>query len=206
MIRRTLAIFLTMVLLFTAALPAFAASSGKTSNKKSEVSKTKDTGKKAESGKSTKKSKKSTKKSTKKTSQSANGNKSTASRSTSGFDAQDVIRFALDLKGVPYRSSGTTPKGFDCSGFTMYVFKHSVDIDLPHSSGAQAEMGQALKRSELVPGALVYFNTSGNRVSHVGIYIGDDKFIDSSNSKGVAINSLNDSYWGSRYLGARLVK
>ncbi|MFZ5641669.1 MAG: C40 family peptidase [Bacillota bacterium] len=135
----------------------------------------------------------------------ATRNKTVASRKSAGFDANKVIRFAMTLKGAPYRSGGTAPKGFDCSGFTMYVFKNSVGINLPHSSGAQAGVGQALKKDELVPGALVYFNTSGRGVSHVGIYIGDGKFIDSSNGKGVAVNSLGDKYWGSRYMGARLV-
>lgn len=132
--------------------------------------------------------------------------KNIASRSSVGFDANKVIRYAMTLKGTHYRSGGSTPKGFDCSGFTSYVFKNSAGINLPHSSSAQAGVGKALDRNALVPGALVYFNTSGSGVSHVGIYIGNSKFIDSSNSKGVAINSLNDKYWGSRYRGARLVK
>lgn len=142
----------------------------------------------------------------KSTQQKSTTRKKVASRNSAGFDANKVIRYALTLKGTSYKSGGTTPDGFDCSGFTMYVFKNSVGISLPHSSSAQSEMGTALGRDELVPGALVYFNTSGNGVSHVGIYIGDNKFIDSSNSKGVAVNSLNDKYWGSRYMGARLVK
>jgi cell wall-associated NlpC family hydrolase len=133
-------------------------------------------------------------------------NTATVSRKSAGFDASKVIRFAMTLKDAPYKSGGTTPKGFDCSGFTMYVFENSAGINLPHSSGAQAGVGQTLKRDELVPGALVYFNTSGRGVSHVGIYIGDGKFIDSSNGKGVAVNSLRDKYWGSRYMGASLVK
>jgi len=124
---------------------------------------------------------------------------------TSPGNAEKLIANAKELIGTPYRSGGTTPAGFDCSGFTQYVFK-SVGIDLPRTSEAQASAGIQLTREQLVPGALVYFNTGGSGVSHVGIYLGDDKFIDSSNSKGVAINSLNDKYWGTRYLGATLVK
>ncbi len=202
--RRFLPVVMGFTLLFTGAVPALAVPAGGASPAKYEVSTQKN---------NNKLQKKVTKKTTnKKTTNKKTTNKKTTnknkppSRSNSGFDADKIIRYAMDLRGVPYRSGGTTPKGFDCSGFTMYVFKNSVGIDLPHSSAAQAAMGQALKRDELVAGALVYFNTSGSGVSHVGIYIGDDKFIDSSNSKGVAINSLQDNYWGSRYMGATLVK
>lgn len=187
--RRFLPVVMGFTLLFAGAVPALAVPAGGASPAKYEVS---------TQNNNNHLQKKVTKKAT-------NKNKP-PSRSNSGFDADKIIRYAMDLRGVPYRSGGTTPKGFDCSGFTMYVFKNSVGIDLPHSSAAQAAMGQALKRDELVAGALVYFNTTGSGVSHVGIYIGDDKFIDSSNSKGVAINSLQDKYWGSRYMGATLVK
>lgn len=229
--RRFLAVLMVMVMLLTGAVPAMAAKSGGSSQAKAGTSQQKKTTKKSTkktTKKATKKTtKKTTKKSTKKTTKKATkkaakkttkkstkkaakkttkkNNKAT-SRGSSGFDAGKIIRYALTLKGAPYRSGGTTPEGFDCSGFTTYVFKNSVGIDLPHSSASQAAMGQALKKDEPVPGALVYFNTSGGGVSHVGIYIGDDKFIDSSNSKGVAVNSLKDDYWGSRYMGARLVK
>ncbi len=120
-------------------------------------------------------------------------------------EVDKLIANAKELIGTPYRRGGTTTAGFDCSGFTQYVFK-SVGIDLPRTSEAQASIGSQLNKEQLIPGALVYFNTDGSGISHIGIYLGDNKFIDSSNGKGVAINSLKDSYWGSRYLGATLVK
>lgn len=228
--RRFLAVLVILVMLFTGTVPALAAQSGKNAGAKAGTSQQKKANKKTtkkstkkETKKNTKKTtkkntkksskkatKKSSKKSAKKTTNKKTDKKKTTkkpvSRGNSEFDASKIIRFAKTLEGTPYKSGGTTPKGFDCSGFTMYVFKNSVGIDLPHSSSSQYGMGQALDRDKLVPGALVFFNTSGNGVSHVGIYIGDDKFIDSSNSKGVAVNSLQDKYWGSRYVGARLVK
>ncbi|MHB8172413.1 MAG: C40 family peptidase [Thermincolia bacterium] len=138
-------------------------------------------------------------------------NKNGVSRGGSAVDISSpkeidkIVSAGKELIGAPYRRGGTTPAGFDCSGFTLYVFK-SVGINLPRTSEAQASVGTKLSREQLVPGALVYFNTDGSGISHVGIYLGDNMFIDSSNSKGVAINSLKDNYWGSRYLGATLVK
>lgn len=106
--------------------------------------------------------------------------------------------------GTPYRTAGTTTKGFDCSGFTMYVFKQ-FGIDLPHSSGAQSKLGKKVAKDELREGDLVFFNTSGKGVSHVGIYVGDGKFAHSSSSKGITISSLSDSYYSKRYLSARRI-
>ncbi len=132
--------------------------------------------------------------------------KKVTTRGGSQATSTRLLEVALRLEGSPYRSGGTTPKGFDCSGFTRYVFKIALGVDIPHSSAAQYSLGTGLSRDELVPGALVFFNTNGSGVSHVGIYMGDNKFINSSSSEGVSIDSLNSGYWGSRYVGARLVK
>lgn len=106
--------------------------------------------------------------------------------------------------GTAYQTAGTTSKGFDCSGFTMYVFKQ-FGITLPHSSYDQSKLGQKVAKDDLRAGDLVFFNTSGKGVSHVGIYVGDGKFAHASSSKGVTISSLSDSYYVKRYMSARRV-
>lgn len=103
--------------------------------------------------------------------------------------------------GVPYVSGGVSPSGFDCSGFVKYVYNKHGQV-LPRSSSAMFKVGT--KVTDLHPGDLVFFNTSGSGVSHVGIYIGNSKFI-SATSKGVKIDGLYDSYWGPKYLGAKRV-
>ncbi|MEK3790229.1 C40 family peptidase [Paenibacillus sp. FSL R7-0204] len=106
--------------------------------------------------------------------------------------------------GTKYVSGGTSTNGFDCSGFTMYVFD-KVGINLPHQSGSQYQMGSAVSRDEMRPGDLVFFNTSGKGVSHVGIYVGDGEFAHASSSRGVTISSLSDSYYVNRYVGAKRI-
>ncbi|NMO97896.1 C40 family peptidase [Paenibacillus lemnae] len=106
--------------------------------------------------------------------------------------------------GVSYKMGGTSTKGFDCSGFTGYVFK-KLGVSLPRVSSAQYKVGTAVSKSNLKAGDLVFFNTSGRGVSHVGIYVGGGKFAHSSSSKGVTITALNSSYFAKRYVGAKRV-
>lgn len=106
--------------------------------------------------------------------------------------------------GTKYVSGGTSTNGFDCSGFTMFVFD-KIGINLPHQSGSQYQMGSAVSRDEMRPGDLVFFNTNGKGVSHVGIYVGDGDFAHASSSRGVTISSLNDSYYVNRYVGAKRI-
>lgn len=110
------------------------------------------------------------------------------------------------LYGVPYKASGTSKNGFDCSGFTSYVFE-SLGVKLPHSSAAQYKIGQKVARKDLQPGDLVFFNTNGHSISHVGIYIGNNTFVHSETGRGVVKTSLSDPYyWKKRYVGATRVE
>lgn len=115
-----------------------------------------------------------------------------------------IVASSMQYLGVPYVFGGTTPSGFDCSGYVRYVFANA-GIYLPRTADAQYECGYPVSTSELVPGDLVFFSTYEAGASHVGIYIGDGSFINASSSNGVSIASLYSSYWGSCYIGARRV-
>jgi len=106
--------------------------------------------------------------------------------------------------GSPYVAAGNDTSGFDCSGFTSYVFD-KLSIDLPRQSGSQYGMGTAVNRDDLRAGDLVFFNTNGRGISHVGIFVGNGKFAHASSSNGVKINSLSESYYVSRYVGAKRI-
>ncbi|TGE31734.1 NlpC/P60 family protein [Desulfosporosinus sp. Sb-LF] len=113
-----------------------------------------------------------------------------------------IISTAKGFLGVPYKWGGTTPEGFDCSGFTRYVFA-SHNISLPRVSLDQYGVGTPVAFSDLIPGDLVFFNlTSGTQISHVGIYIGNNQFISATSSKGIAIYSFTP-YWANVYVGAK---
>lgn len=114
-----------------------------------------------------------------------------------------VVDYAKQFIGVPYRSGGTTPAGFDCSGYVSYVFKH-FGIDLVHTAAGQYNAGPAVNKANLQPGDLVFFNTGGG-ISHSGIYVGNNQFIHASTSQGVIISSLEDSYWAPKYRGANRI-
>lgn len=118
--------------------------------------------------------------------------------------AQQIIATAKKYIGVPYLWGGSTPKGFDCSGYVQYVFA-AHGIPLPRVSKQQWTVGTPVAKSALRPGDLVFFNIDGSGVSHLGIYIGDNQFIHASSSKGVMISSLSNSYWAKTYYGAKRV-
>lgn len=120
-----------------------------------------------------------------------------------GGKASAVITTAKQYLGVKYVWGGTTPSGFDCSGFSQYVFaKHG--ISLPRVSRDQYQVGNAVSFDNLQPGDLVFFALGGNGIDHLGIYVGGGQFINASTSKGVTIYALG-SYWKSHFVGARRV-
>ncbi|MCM3743943.1 NlpC/P60 family protein [Sporosarcina luteola] len=125
----------------------------------------------------------------------------TASASTSN----SLVSTAKAYMGTPYKYAGTTTSGFDCSGYTQYVF-NKEGVSIPRTTSQQYSTGKSVAKADLQSGDLVFFNTSGAGVSHVGIYIGSSNFIHASTSRGVMISSINDpAYWGKRYIGARRV-
>lgn len=119
--------------------------------------------------------------------------------------AQSIIAEAKKYQGLHYVWGGTSPSGFDCSGFVYYLYGKN-DVSLPRVSFSQFKTGTVISRDQLEPGDLVFFNTDGTGASHVGIYIGDGSFIHSSSgAKKVTISTLSDGFYNSHYLGARRV-
>ncbi|MBW3595431.1 MAG: C40 family peptidase [Actinobacteria bacterium] len=121
--------------------------------------------------------------------------------------AAKIKRTALSVVGAPYSYGGTSPAGFDCSGFTSWVYSH-VGITLPHSSSAQYSLAgsDGFTRiddiEDLQIGDLVFHATGGSGIGHVGIYIGDGSFVSATSSEGIQVRSLFDSYWGPLWVGA----
>lgn len=129
---------------------------------------------------------------------------SAAALNGTGNTRSAIVTTAKKYIGVPYVWGGSTPSGFDCSGFVQYVFK-AHGITLPRTSKQQWTVGTWVSKSSLQIGDLVFFQTGSSGVSHLGIYIGDNQFIHASTSKGVIITSLSNSYWSARYYGAKRV-
>lgn len=120
------------------------------------------------------------------------------------MEIRRIIQTATSYLGVPYVFGGTTPSGFDCSGFVRYVFAVN-GVSLPRTADAQWSVGWSVPSSQLRPGDLVFFSTYEAGPSHDGIYLGDGRFISATSSRGVAVDSLYSSYWGPRYIGAKRV-
>lgn len=123
---------------------------------------------------------------------------------TSTSAVRRVTQISLKYTGVPYVFGGTTPNGFDCSGYTRYVFAQA-GIYLPRTADEQFGLGRAVSYSNLQPGDLVFFTTYAPGPSHVGIYLGNGKFISSTSSRGVVVSRLDSGYWGNCYYGARRI-
>ncbi len=140
--------------------------------------------------------------------QSAISTSNNDNRAISQREADDLIMNAMSLIGVGYRWGGTSPvTGMDCSGFMQYIFRKSMSINLPRTSAEMATVGTQVSRSALQPGDMVFFNTAGRSISHVGMYIGDNRFIHAPRKgKSIEITSLSNKYWNSKYITARRVK
>lgn len=118
-----------------------------------------------------------------------------------------LIGLAMNLRDVRYVRGGHSPAtGFDCSGFVRYVFAHAIGVQLPTNSASQFLAGLKVKRADMKPGDLVFFHTGGrrHRVTHVGIYISNGRFIHAPTyGKTVQISSLDEAYWAKRFVGAK---
>ena len=121
--------------------------------------------------------------------------------------ASDLVGYAMGFLGVPYRRGGSNVEsGFDCSGFVRAMFEQTAGKLLPRKASQQAAETQKIDKRELQPGDLVFFNTMRHAFSHVGIYVGDNKFIHSPKpGQGVRIDDLRQAYWQRRFDGARRV-
>ena len=118
---------------------------------------------------------------------------------------QEILINAMSLTGIKYKYGGSKPEtGFDCSGFVRYVFNQAANLALPPTARAISQIGKTVKKDELQPGDLVFFNTLKSAFSHVGIYVGDNKFIHAPRTGGeVRVENMETKYWQNRYNGAQ---
>jgi cell wall-associated NlpC family hydrolase len=121
--------------------------------------------------------------------------------------AQEVLMNALSLTGIHYKYGGSSPEtGFDCSGFVRYVFNQAASLSLPRSTLEISRLGVQVAKNELQPGDLVFFNTMRSAFSHVGIYVGNNRFIHApSSGGGVRVESMQQDYWLERFNGAKRI-
>ena len=129
-------------------------------------------------------------------------------KQTVGEKTTDLLGQAMGLLGVPYRRGGVSENtGFDCSGFVRHLYEQSFGKLLPHRAAEQAKVTETIDPNDLKPGDLVFFNTMKRAFSHVGIYVGDGKFIHSPRSgKSVQVDDMRSAYWKKRFNGARRVE
>jgi hypothetical protein len=128
-------------------------------------------------------------------------------RHTAGEKASELVVNAMGFLGVPYKRGGTSAEtGFDCSGFVRAMYEQSIGLVLPRRANEQAAATQTIDRTDLKPGDLVFFNTMRRAFSHVGIYVGDGKFIHAPRSGAqVRVEDMREAYWQTRFNGARRV-
>jgi cell wall-associated NlpC family hydrolase len=119
----------------------------------------------------------------------------------------DLAIYALSMAETPYQYGGNSPEtGFDCSGFVYHVFQKSLGLKLPRTSEQISRVGKPLDAYQLQPGDLVFFNTLRQPFSHVGIYVGERRFVHAPKTgKAIAIADMRDKYWSTRYDGARRI-
>ena len=120
---------------------------------------------------------------------------------------RDVIFYSLSMVGINYRWGGASPQtGFDCSGLVSHVFRQIAGLVLPRDSYAMARLGSPVSVEDLKPGDLVFFNTMRRPFSHVGIYLGDKRFVHApAAGKTVHVVDMTEPYWATRYNGARRI-
>lgn len=131
------------------------------------------------------------------------GQPSLIERASTG--AQQMTAGALSLLGITYRFGGNSPDtGFDCSGLVRHVVRNALGLDLPRTAREMARLGQRIPLTDLKPGDLVFFNTMRRAFSHVGIYLGDNRFVHAPSGGGeVRVDDMSDRYWVTRFQGAR---
>lgn len=137
----------------------------------------------------------------------ATANNTSESATTWQSNVQEIIMNALSLTGIKYQYGGNSPEtGFDCSGFVRYVFREAASIALPHNARAISQVGRIISAEELQPGDLVFYNTMKSAFSHVGIYLGNNRFIHApSSGGGIRVVNMDADYWASRFDGARRI-
>ena len=131
--------------------------------------------------------------------------KKTEPVASGSFEQQKMMDAILKWMGTPYELGGETRSGIDCSAFSREIFKTSAGVDLPRTTEQQVKLGSSVSQENLKFGDLIFFNTTGQNPSHVGIYIGDDMFAHASVSFGVTLSSLYSSYYKKRYTEGRRV-
>ncbi len=121
--------------------------------------------------------------------------------------SQEMVFQALASAGVPYRRGGDSPEnGFDCSGLVAHVYREAFGIELPHNALAQSRMGRHVTLSQLEAGDLVFYNTERRPYSHVGIFLGDNRFIHAPRpGAAVRVENMSGAYWVRRFDGARRI-
>lgn len=119
--------------------------------------------------------------------------------------SQHLASHAREYLGVRYRFGGVSPStGLDCSGLVLNVFRHAIGLQLPRTAREMSRLGEEIRRDQLQPGDLVFFNTLNRAYSHVGIYLGSDEFVHAPSSGGkVRIEKLSTRYWATRFNGGR---
>jgi cell wall-associated NlpC family hydrolase len=125
--------------------------------------------------------------------------------SSGSFEQQKMMDAILAWMGTPYELGGETKSGIDCSAFSREIFQTSAGMTLPRTTEQQVKLGSSVSQENLKFGDLIFFNTTGQNPSHVGIYIGDDMFAHASVSFGVTLSSLYSSYYKKRYTEARRI-
>ncbi|MBR5676146.1 MAG: C40 family peptidase [Neisseriaceae bacterium] len=119
--------------------------------------------------------------------------------------SNELMLHSMSLIGTPYRFGGSNRNtGFDCSGMVQFVYRETLNVSLPRTARDMAAAGKVINKNQLKVGDLVFFNTNGKKFSHVGLYIGENRFIHAPSSKSsIKINYLSDKYYASRFTGAR---